>query len=157
MREAWTTCSGFALVCCGHLYSPSLAAAAAVVIQHTKVCEAESHIGTLNSRLFDFLTLGKRFHFCLVFQHGGWKGVPLVVFHCLAAAGERLGTGSSRAAVSERNSGRLLHQVMICLFAIYGARRRLWVIGIWRLVNKRRQGWNSNSKKASLGLKKTTI
>lgn len=80
-----------------------------------------------------------------------------MVFHHLSTAGKRLGTSSSLAALSERNSGRLLHQVMICLFAIYGARRRLWVIGIWRLVNKRRQGWNSNCKKACLGLKKTTI
>lgn len=31
------------------------------------------------------------------------------------------------------------------------------MIGIWRLVNKKRQGWNSNCKKSCLGLKKTTI
>lgn len=29
--------------------------------------------------------------------------------------------------------------------------------GIWRLVNKRRRGWNSNCKKDCLGLAKTAV
>jgi len=47
--EAWTAGLGLALVCWRYLASPSLEAAAAVVIRYTKVCEVGSHTGTLNS------------------------------------------------------------------------------------------------------------